>query len=131
MQASNIRQDALVRRAIARELPSLLVALTNSGRADWARRAVEPEFVYCFVGGDVIRFESFNGYATRVDPNGAVHAVACVFRNIELLWLEGLHGWDELLRLLRAAPIDDDRFVFGYARVQEAALLHLRRLVSE
>ena len=102
----------------------LLQKLTRVGAARWVRRAVDPGFVYCFVGSDKLVFEVLSAdhpgrnesgevtgaRAVAPEERAKVHGILCEYRNHSMLYLEGLGGWDDLLDLLVAAPIDDALF---------------------
>jgi hypothetical protein len=64
------------------------------------------------VGDEYIVFEVRGGEkAEPVRPSEPVAGIVSHCRNVTYLWLEGLHGWDTLLELLRQAPIDHERFI--------------------
>lgn len=121
-------EDTTLYRAAQEALVSDLQELTNAGLARWARRASEPEFVFCFIEGDMIAFEGAGDGGRPVDPAERVHAITCKYRNFTFLWLQDLCGWDALLHLLRSAPIDDEGWIAGYVRTNRLALAHLAHL---
>ena len=90
----------------------LLRKLTNMGRVQWAQSEHERGFVYCMVGDEYIVFEVRGGEkAEPVRPSENVAGIVSHCRNVTYLWLEGLHGWDTLLELVRQAPIDEEGFI--------------------
>lgn len=88
----------------------LLTRLTEAGKAEWAQSPIEPGFVYCMAGEDLIVFEVRGEKAEHVIPSARVHGVHCKCRNVSYLWLEGLNGWDLLLKLLERAPVGHEAF---------------------
>jgi hypothetical protein len=87
---------------IQEEFVRLLSELTASGKAQWVQRKVDIGFIFCLAEKDLIVFEVKGGEPLdNVDPSGDVAGVVCKFRNVTYLWLEGLHGWDLLLSLLK------------------------------
>ena len=101
----------------AERLVTLLSGLSASGRAALVRRAVDADTVYCFVGGELVTFTA-HGEDGPVPLDGPVHGVSAEVGGISFLWLEGICGWDALLPLLRAAPVDDA----GYSRLYREAV---------
>lgn len=85
--------------------------------------------VYCFVGGDLFQFEVLGDGGEPVDPSDVIHGVSARYRSVDnLLWLEGAAGWDELLGLLRSAPIDDRAFTAAYREARHLGFEFLRSL---
>lgn len=106
---------------------SALLALGRSNRLTWARRPVEPEFINCFIEGELLRFELSQGQAP-FDPKQAAEGIRCIARNTSFLWLSGTPGWEELIVLLSGVPTggDDLPKMMQYARedvIQKLALL--------
>lgn len=91
-------------------LVAALEALSASGRAEWVRRPVDPEFVFCFLGDDLITFDLQGPGAASAELVGAIHGIGCDFRNCAFLWLEDLDGWQQILGLLRKARVDEAHF---------------------
>lgn len=90
----------------------LLRKLTDMGKIEWAQSEHEPGFVYCMVGDEYIVFEVRGGEkAEPVRPSEPVAGIVSHCRNVTYLWLEGLHGWNTLLELLRQSPVDHERFI--------------------
>jgi hypothetical protein len=90
----------------------LLRKLTELGKVEWAQSEHDPGFVYCMIRDEYIVFETRGGErADPVRPTDQVGGIVSHCRNVTYLWLEGLHGWDTLLALLRQAPIDHERFI--------------------
>jgi hypothetical protein len=90
----------------------LLRKLTDLRKIEWAQSEHEPGFVYCMVGDEYIAFEVRGGKkAEPVRPSEPVAGIVSHCRNVTYLWLEGLHGWNTLLELLRQAPIDHKKFI--------------------
>ena len=90
----------------------LLRRLTDMNRIEWAQSEHNPGFVYCMVGDEYFVFEVRGGAkAELVCPNECVAGIVCHCRNVTYLWLEGLHGWNTLLDLLRRAPTNHERFI--------------------
>lgn len=111
-------------------LVSVLLSLNDSGKIRWSRNAVNPEFIHCFVEGDLIRFELSQGQKT-FDPTEAVHGIVCVIRNCHLLWLEDQCGWSKLLRLLQSVPIDSANYSRMLSDTEESAIADLEQIASE
>ena len=112
----------------SRKLVFLLAELTQMGKVEWVRRSADTNYIYCFVGHELIEFRVFGSGAVPVDPSEEVHGIRGEIRNITFLWLEGLNGWDTLLELLRAAPIDDERCSILNQESQRWALEGLEKL---
>ena len=91
----------------------LLTVLTESGKVQWARSKNEIGFVYCSAPTDLIVFEVRGDSSSGglVDPTDSVGGVVSKCRNISYLWLGPTPGLSGLLKLLRRAPLDDERFV--------------------
>ena len=110
----------------------LLDELTKSGKLEWAQKENEPGFVYCLASEELIVFELRGGTdGAHVRPSEAIAGIVSRCRNVSYLWLEGINGWDTLLRLLRSAPIDDERFIKMRVSTQEVPVHVLEALVSK
>jgi hypothetical protein len=89
----------------------LLRKLTNAGRIQWAQSEHEPGIIYCMVDDEFIVFETRGGQKGELmRPSEHIGGIVSHCRNVTYLWLEGLHGWDTILALLRQAPIDNEKF---------------------
>jgi hypothetical protein len=108
------------------DLVSILSGATAAGRAQWVRRTPDLEFTYCFLAGELLVFTTYGDDAAPAAPTERLHGVTATVRNIQLLWLEGLNGWDDLLAMLRAAPVDDERYARLYEDCCEVAVKELR-----
>jgi len=112
------------------EQPHRLVAalsrLTRCGKARWARRPIDPGFVLCLAGDELIRFE-LSQARQGFNPSEPVHGIHGVFGNVDFLWLKDLGGWDELLTLIQAAPVSDDEYAAILRHAKSTVLRRLER----
>lgn len=128
MKDSNSSQPGELKR----QFVELLTQLTEEGRAEWATSSHEPGFAYCVIGEDLIVFEIRGGTeAALTSPENEVAGIVSKCRNASYLWLEGLDGWDELLKLLRAAPNSDAAFVGMRRRAQSFPVGALKIMASK
>lgn len=109
---------------------TILSELTQGGRAIWVRRAVEPEYVFCFVNGEKIDLEPLGPDGEVVLPSAQPSGIHIRCRNLQFLWLEGVPGWLPLLELIRSAPIDDETFAAQYSEGLRVVLDDLSRLTE-
>jgi hypothetical protein len=115
-------------RQQSNKLVTLLAELTASGKVEWVRKSADINFVFCFAGHELVEFQLFGSEAAPVEPSEEIHGIRSEVRNITFLWLEGLDGWDTLLELLRAAPIDDERYATLYQGSVRMALEGIEKL---
>jgi len=110
----------------------MLSKLTALGKATWVKSEDEPGTIYCCVDDDLIVFEARGGSdAQPVFPNQKVDGIVGKFRNASFLWLEGLHGWDRLLDMLKNAPEDKRQFIQMRRDAHAAPLRVLGRILSD
>lgn len=93
--------------------------LTKEGKVDWFRRTADPSLIFCILGHDLIVFELHDGTEENREPLNNPHGVLVKIRNCSFLWLEGLNGWERLLRLIRMATPDDTKFSMYQIRIMD------------
>jgi hypothetical protein len=96
---------------IQQRFVELLTALTQAGKVEWARSETDIGFVYCLAREELIVFEVAGEDGSLADPAGSVTSVVSKCRNVSYLWLEPTPGLGDLVKLLRHAPVDEQRFV--------------------
>lgn len=93
----------------------LLRILTDAGRAEWFQAEHDPGFVHCLLDKeDLIKFHCSGGKKGNepVPPSEPLTGIVANYCNTTYLWLpDQANGWELLLRLLRSARVDDERFV--------------------
>ena len=108
----------------------LLAELTAARKVEWARSKSEIGFVYCLVREELIVFEVRAGdKANLVDPAEPVTGIVSKCRNVSYLWLEPTPGLNDLLNLLRNAPVNDEKFVQLRKRAHLAPIQALESLL--
>ena len=111
----------------------LLCQLTKSGHAIWAQSRSDPGFVYCLAGQDLIVFEVRSGTDAAlvcVSQRG-ISGIVAKCRNVSFLWLEGVEGWSDLVKLLYEAPDDEKEFIKMRRVAQQFPVLALEALLSK
>jgi hypothetical protein len=114
---------------IQQRFVQLLTTLTDGGKVEWARLKTDIGFVYCLAREELIVFEVSGGDGQPVDPTDNVTGVVSKCRNVTYLWLEPTPGLGELLKLLRRAPLDEQRFVQFRKRAHLAPIQALEALL--
>jgi hypothetical protein len=109
------------------ELVAVLETLTRQGKVQWFQRTVDPGLVFCFVNGELIKFETCGGDGNPALPSTEIHGILAQMRNISFLWLRGSEAWDTLLERLRGAPTDDDAWPPAYIECENRAINDLRK----
>jgi hypothetical protein len=114
---------------IQRRFVELLATATESGKVEWARSKTEIGFVYCLAREELIVFEVRGGDGRPADATDNVTGVVGKCRNVSYLWLEPTPGLNDLLKLLRQAPVDEQKFVQFRRRAHSAPLRVLESLL--
>ncbi len=115
---------------IQRRFVELLVLLTESGKLDWVRSEVDIGFVYCLAQEELIVFEVRGNGGQRVDPMDTVRGFVSKCRNVTYLWLEPTPGFSDLLKLLRSASMDEQKFSQFTLRSQGTPVQLLEKLIQ-
>lgn len=97
------------------QLVQNLEDLTKAGKARWLRPKADLNYAYCFLKNEKLVFcgiyddedEEFPPDITSQEPIG----ISADIRNVKLLWLPGLEGWDKILSLLQNAVLDDELYI--------------------
>jgi hypothetical protein len=116
-----------------KQLVEHLAYLTQLGRICWFRQQIEPTYIYCVLNKEMFEFELTYVNAGEVTPNIAVQEPDGIFgqiRNVKLLWLPGIAGWDNLIPLLKSAQPDDQLFAHYRERCQKAIYTYLKNEVN-
>jgi hypothetical protein len=128
---TNARRVAPIMKAEA-EFVAYLEELTRQKKARWVRSSSEPGFILCQVSGELLIFESGNGTGEQdhVDPDGEVAGIHCRFHSWFWAWLTALEEGERMLRLLRKAEINDQKFVKWKARAYRSGLDFLKNALN-
>lgn len=92
------------------EFVELLDELTHKGKAEWFRQNDDSAYVYCFCGNDLISFELSDDTEGNLNPFNNTHAILGKVRNHSFMWLEGLYGWERLIKLVHNAEVNEDKY---------------------
>lgn len=114
---------------IQQRFVELLTALTQSSKVEWARSKTDIGFVCCLARKELIVFEVSGDDGCLADPADNVTSVVSKCRNVSYLWLEPTPGLGDLLKLLRHAPVDEQRFVQFRKRAHLAPIQALEALL--
>jgi hypothetical protein len=126
---ANLRRIAPLVKAEA-EFVIYLEELTRLKKARWVRSPSEPGFILCKISGELLIFEAGSGDEDHVDPDAEVAGIHCRFRSWFWAWLTALDEGERMLKLLRNAEINEQKFVKWKATAYRSGVEFLKNALN-